>query len=234
MARILIVEDAVDLAELIAKELEQCGFQTTLAATGSQALVCFNAGCPDGIILDWMLPDLDGMAVLHQIRQSSTVPVLMLTARSSTIDRVVGLENGADDYLTKPFNLMELVARVRALLRRSGYVNDLLAADRTAASGRWVFGPLCLDAEAYRAWINDQPLELTRIEFELLHLLLRNPERTFNRFYLLETVWRQSYLEGDRSVDNTVARLRQKLHPYETLIETVRGVGYRLKHEEKG
>jgi len=228
MARILIVEDALDLAQVIGRELEQNGFQVTLAGSGRQALERFAAERPDALILDWMLPDLDGMAVLADIRRNSTVPVLMLTARGEAIDRVVGLENGADDYLVKPFNLMELVARLRALLRRAGYQRDLLAADRAASSGSLAYGPLRLDAQAYRAWLDGRPLELTHTEFELLHLLLRNPGRTFNRLYLLETVWGQTYLEGDRAVDNTVARLRQKLHPHEALIETVRGVGYRL------
>jgi len=159
----------------------------------------------------------------------------MLTARGEETDRVVGLELGADDYLTKPFSMRELLARIHALLRRIQHVQDVLAADRDAGQGAGaaplVYGPLRLDPAAYRAALGGVPLDLTRTEFDLLRLLLRNPGRAFSRSYLLDTVWGAEYVAGDRSVDNVVLRLRRKLGPLEEAIETVWGVGYRLRPE---
>jgi DNA-binding response OmpR family regulator len=152
----------------------------------------------------------------------------MLTARAEEVDRVVGLEVGADDYLTKPFGMRELIARVRALLRRHARVAEMLAADRTEASDALQFGPLTLDPAARHARLDDAPLELTRTEFGLLHLLLRNPGRAFSRAYLHDAVWGEPAVEGDRSVDNAILRLRKKLGPLGEAIETVWGVGYRL------
>jgi DNA-binding response OmpR family regulator len=180
-----------------------------------------------------MLPKLDGLAVLRQIRQSSATPVLMLTARDEEVDRVVGLEVGADDYLAKPFGMRELIARVRALLRRIERVQQILATDRAQSDAVLVCGALRLDPEAYRVTLDGRPLDLTRIEFELLHLLLRNPGRAFSRPYLLDMVWGETYVTGDRSVDNAVMRLRRKLGDLGEAIETVWGVGYRLTPEER-
>jgi DNA-binding response OmpR family regulator len=167
--------------------------------------------------------------VLRQIRQDSPVPVLMLTARTEEMDRVVGLEVGADDYLTKPFSMRELVARVRALLRRIENVAQILAADRELEREILYYESLELDPVGYRAVLDGEPLELTRTEFDLLHLFLRNPGRAFSRSYLLDTVWRETYFPGDRSVDNAILRLRKKLGPLGDAIETVWGVGYRLR-----
>jgi DNA-binding response OmpR family regulator len=153
----------------------------------------------------------------------------MLTARSEEVDRVIGLEVGADDYLTKPFGMRELLARVRALLRRIEHVNRIVAADRQSASERLTYGPLSLDPDGYQVVLDGRPLELTRTEFDLLHLLLRNPGRTFSRDYLLDTVWGESYVAGDRSVDNAIFRLRKKLGQLGDAIEAVWGVGYRLR-----
>jgi DNA-binding response OmpR family regulator len=157
------------------------------------------------------------------------VPVLMLTARGEEVDRVVGLEVGADDYLPKPFSMRELIARVHALLRRIAHVQQILEADRRQSAEAIRYEGLCLEPEAYRATLEGEPLELTRTEFELLHLLLRNPGRVFSRSYLLDAVWGEYYVAGDRSVDNAILRLRKKLGDLGERIETVWGVGYRLR-----
>ncbi|MCP4538913.1 MAG: response regulator transcription factor [Chloroflexi bacterium] len=228
MTTILLVEDAVDLAQVIVRELGMAGYQVLHAADGVAALKLHARRHPDLVILDWMLPKLDGLEVLRQIRQSSAIPVLMLTARDEEADRVIGLEVGADDYLTKPFGMRELLARVRALLRRIERVRQILEADRAESVVEVVYGPLLLDPEAYLATLDGETLDLTRIEFGLLHLLLRNPGRVFGRSYLLDTVWGETYVTGDRSVDNAILRLRKKLGNWAEAIETVWGVGYRL------
>ena len=232
MTKILLVEDAADLARVIVRELEAAGYEVLYAADGLAALELYTRHAPDLVILDWMLPKLDGLEVLRQIRQSSPIPVLMLTARDEEADRVIGLEVGADDYLTKPFGTRELIARVRALLRRIERVRQILDADRAQASTSVIYGSLWLDPDAYLATLNGESLDLTRTEFELLHLLLRNPGRAFSRSYLLDTVWGETYVTGDRSVDNAILRLRKKLGPLGEAIETVWGVGYRLTPEK--
>jgi DNA-binding response OmpR family regulator len=231
MTTILLVEDATDLAQIIARELRSAGYDVLHAVDGVTALEMHARHQPDLVILDWMLPRLDGLEVLRQIRQDDAIPVLMLTARDEEADRVIGLEVGADDYLTKPFSMRELIARVRALLRRIERVEQILAADRAGADAALTYGPLRLDPEAYRATLDGDPLDLTRTEFELLHLLLRNPGRAFSRSYLLDTVWGETYITGDRSVDNAILRLRRKLGALGEAIETVWGVGYRLRKE---
>ncbi len=229
MTTILLVEDAQGLAQVILRDLHAEGYDVLHAADGLTALELYAKHAPDLVILDWMLPKLDGLAVLQQIRQSSTVPVLMLTARTEETDRVVGLEVGADDYLTKPFGMRELIARVRALLRRIAHAQQILVADRKPERDVLRYEILTLDPEDYQATLDGVPLELTRTEFDLMHLLLRNPGRAFNRTYLLDTVWGEHYITGDRSVDNAILRLRKKLGPFGEAIETVWGVGYRLR-----
>jgi DNA-binding response OmpR family regulator len=231
MTTILLIEDAQDLARVITRDLGAAGYEVITAADGVAGLEAYESHRPDLIILDWMLPEMDGLEVLRRIRQTSPVPILMLTARTEEIDRVVGLEVGADDYLPKPFSMRELIARVHALLRRLEHVAKLRARDRAPARTGLTYGPVHLDPEAYRATLDDEPLELSRTEFDLLHLLLRNPGRAFSRSYLLETVWDQRYVSGDRSVDNAILRLRKKLGEWGDAIETVWGVGYRLRRE---
>ncbi len=228
MKKILLVEDARDLAQIIIQELETKGYQTQHALDGEAALQLFQRATPDLVILDWMLPKLDGLEVLRRIRQNSAVPVLMLTARQEEIDRVMGLEVGADDYLTKPFGMRELMARVHALLRRIENVQAIVAADREGRERSFACGALFLDPAAHLACLNNIPLELTRTEFDLLDLLARNPGRVFNRNYLLETVWGETYIPGDRSVDNAILRLRKKLEAMGDAIETIWGIGYRF------
>lgn len=227
---ILLVEDAADLAQVIQRELTQAGYQVLHATEGLRALELHASHHPDVLILDWILPKLDGIDVLRQIRQTSATPVLMLTARSEELDRVMGLEVGADDYLTKPFSMLELIARVNALLRRTEMIRQMLAADleREGQSQMSYYG-LVLDIERHLATLAGEPLDLSRTEFDLLHLLLRNPGRAFSRMYLLDTIWGAEYVGGDRSVDNAILRLRKKLAELGDNIETVWGIGYRLK-----
>ena len=235
MPMILLVEDERDLARVITRELEAEGYQVIHATAGQEALDLHARHQPDLVVLDWMLPGLDGLEVLRRIRepthQGSVVPILMLTARSEEIDRIVGLEVGADDYLTKPFSMRELIARVRALLRRIAHVQQILREDRLPAEAALRYAGLTLEPEAYRATLDGASLELTGTEFELLHLLLRHPGRVFSRTYLLDAVWGEYYVAGDRSVDNAILRLRKKLGDLGEAIETVWGVGYRLLPE---
>ena len=229
---ILLVEDEPNLGRLLLRELQAAGYAMRHAPDGAAALRSFAQEQPDLVILDWMLPGpagLDGIEVLRRLRQTSAVPVLMLTARAEEVDRVVGLEVGADDYLTKPFGTRELIARVRALLRRHERLEALLAADRAQGTATLRLGPLEVDPGAHQARLDGQALDLSRTEFGLLHLLLRNRGRAFSREYLREAVWGDPSVAGDRSVDNAVLRLRKKLGPLGDRVETVWGVGYRLR-----
>jgi DNA-binding response OmpR family regulator len=229
MTTILLVEDEARLAQVVTVELEKNGYTVLHAGDGVTALRLREQHRPDLVLLDWMIPALDGLEVLRRLRQVSPIPVLMLTARSEEADRVIGLELGADDYLTKPFGLRELVARVRALLRRMERVQQVISADRQPQSHCLSHQRLLLDPDQRQVTVDGTPVDLTPIEFDLLHLLLRNPGRVFSRTYLLETVWQESYVEGDRSVDNAMLRLRKKLGEAADVIETVWGVGYRLR-----
>lgn len=229
---ILLVEDTPDLAAVIAAEIEAAGYPVTHAADGETALRLAEQTAFHLVILDWMLPGLDGLAVLRRLRETSPVPVLMLTARDAEIDRVLGLEMGADDYLTKPFSMRELLARVRAMLRRRTLIEQVLRTDRAESEHILTAGALRLDPETHNASIDADPIDLTRTEFALLYLLASHPRRVFSRTYLLETVWGERYFEGDRSVDNAVLRLRKKLKNLGDAIETVWGVGYRWQPDE--
>jgi DNA-binding response OmpR family regulator len=230
---ILLVEDTVELAQVVIRELRANQYRVLHATDGLTALRFHEEEQPDIVILDWMLPELDGLEVLRRLRRVSATPVLMLTARGEEFDRVLGLELGADDYLTKPFSLRELIARVHVLVRRLEYIQTIVATDRQGSAEVVRYGPLELDPQAHTASIDERELKLTLTEFEILHLLIRSPGRTFSRAYLQQTVWNESYLESDRSVDNAILRLRKKLGSVGDNIETVRGVGYRL-HREKG
>jgi DNA-binding response OmpR family regulator len=229
MNTILLVEDAADLAEVIRRELTASGYTVSLCANGLEAVALIERLQPDLIILDWMLPGIDGIEVLRRTRAHTPAPVLMLTARGEEIDRVIGLETGADDYLTKPFSMRELLARVRALFRRAERLAQLLAADRQAPEQTLLWHGVTIRPDAYTAERDGQDLQLTRTEFDLLQLFVRNPNRVFTREYLLETVWGQNFIEGDRSVDNAILRLRKKLGELGDWIDSVRGLGYRLR-----
>ena len=231
MTTILLVEDAYDLAKMIISELEAQGYHVIHMCDGVNALQVHTMEKPALVILDWMLPKLDGLEVLRQIRQTSSTPVLMLTARDQETDRVVGLELGADDYLTKPFSMRELIARVRALLRRAQVIQQILQADQNATGVPLTYDRLHLNPDSHLVTIDSVPLDLSPIEFALLHLFIRSPGRAFNRAYLLDTIWGETYVGGDRSVDNTILRLRKKLGTMSENIETVWGIGYKFRPE---
>lgn len=226
-SQILLVEDTLDLAAVISAELRAAGFEVQHTEQGEAALQLLASQSYDLLILDWMLPDIAGIEVLRQLRGVSGVPVLMLTARDTELDRVLGLELGADDYLTKPFSMRELVARVRALLRRRSLIEQTLQADQSRNQGVLELGELRIDPQAHQATIGGRELDLSRTEFALLYLLASNPGRVFSRAYLLDTLWSEQYVSGDRSVDNAVLRLRRKIEPFGEHLETVWGVGYR-------
>lgn len=232
MSQILLVEDNLALAEIIARELQGHGFQVVHVAGGKAALKAFADQSFDALILDWMLPDMDGLEVMRRMQEAHiTTPVLMLTARADEADRVIGLEVGADDYLTKPFSMRELVACLHALLRRVEKDRRTFApvSDPQNLSAVFQWGEVAIDSHSHRVSIHDQSVDLTPTEFALLDLFARNPGRVFNRAYLMDTIWNQTYLSGDRSVDNAVLRLRRKIYPHGEEIEAVWGVGYRAR-----
>lgn len=229
MEKILLVEDESDLAQIVIRELTGAGYEVIHAPDGLRALELHEQHQPDVVLLDWMLPQLNGLEVLRRLRQNSATPVLMLTARSEEADRVIGLEVGADDYLTKPFSMRELVARVRALLRRAELIRLTISSDRRAASEELRLDNLRLDPQRHEVTLDGRLLDLSPTEFALLQLLLRSPGRAFSRAYLIETLWSGTYIGGDRSVDNVVLRLRKKLGKLGDSIETVWGIGYRLR-----
>lgn len=229
MTKILLVEDENDLAQVILRELGTAGYTLLHARDGITALSLCTHEHPDLVILDWMLPRLNGLDVLRRLRQMTSTPVLMLTARGEEADRVLGLEVGADDYLTKPFSMRELVARVRALLRRAELIQQTVQKDRTDADEQLSYGPLHLHPGTHIVAIEGETLDVSPTEFALLQLLLKSPGRAFSRSYLIETLWSETYIGGDRSVDNVVLRLRKKLGRLGDAIETVWGVGYRLR-----
>lgn len=229
MASILVVEDEAALNDLIRTELEAEGHVVRQAHDGPGALRLVQEQPPQLVILDWMLPGLDGLSVCRRLRQDHLMPIIMLTARSAEADRVLGLEVGADDYLVKPFGVRELLARTRAALRRVE-----LEAKRTQgepAEKVVVQGALRLEPSSHRATLDGADIALTPKEFELLLLFAANPGRAFNREFLIQRIWGGEFDGFDRAVDNHIRRLRQKLGAYGDRIATVWGVGYRFTAE---
>ena len=217
MSRILIVEDEESFSDPLSYLLEKEGFEVTVAADGNEALSVFERDSADLILLDLMLPGMSGTEVCRQVRQRSNVPVIMLTAKDSEIDKVVGLELGADDYVTKPFSPREMVARVKSLVRRS-------RVSRSSSEPVSV-GAVSMDTTRRRVWVGDEPVDLTATEFDLLAHLVSEPGRVFSRDQLLAEVWGYASVVGSRTVDVHVAQLRAKLGD-DSPIRTVRGVGY--------
>jgi DNA-binding response OmpR family regulator len=224
MAQILIVDDEPHIFELASLYLKNDGFSTLHAHSGAQALQMIKEHHPDLVVLDIMLPELDGWEVSRRLRQEgNNVPIIMLTARGEDVDKIVGLELGADDYMTKPFNPRELVARVKAVLRRAEsqqHVRRLLR-----------LGQLEIDRDSREARIAGQELELRTKEFDLLLTFAEHPGFVLNRDQLLDRVWGYSFGGGTRTVDVHVARLRDKLHNSGVRIETIWNVGYKLVEE---
>jgi DNA-binding response OmpR family regulator len=229
MATILVVEDERDLNNLVRRHLEDEGHRVVQAFDGLAAVQAAQAERLDLVVLDWMLPRLDGLEVCRRVRRESIVPILMLTARSEEIDRVLGLEVGADDYLTKPFSIRELLARVRAILRRVELMRAEGGGPDEEAPPALSAGPLRVDLGQHAASLDGRAIELTPKEFDLLVLLLRHPGRAFSRDYLIEKVWGYDAAGSDRTVDTHVLRLRKKLGPVGDRIETVWGLGYRFR-----
>jgi two-component system response regulator ResD len=226
VARVLVVEDEVGLCNLVRAHLEQDGHEVHQAFDGAAALRLAAEVSPHLVVLDWMLPKLDGLSVCRELRRTRLMPIIMLTARDEESDRVMGLEVGADDYVVKPFSIRELVARVRAMLRRVAM--DAALADPEGGPAPIVRGPLTVDPEARLATLGGDPLDLTRRELEMLELFARHPGRTFTRDFLLDRVWGPDYEGLDRAVDTAIVRLRRKLGAFGQQIEAVWGVGYRF------
>ena len=221
-SRILLVEDDPSIREVTAMGLGSAGFSVTTAADGVDALERFRTEPYDLVLLDIMLPRLDGYEVCRQIRKTSTVPVVMLTARGDTMDVVVGLEAGADDYVRKPFDLPELIARIRAAMRRAGAAADGPTELR--------IGPLVIDVAGRTVARDGADIPLTRTEFDLLHELVRHAGQVLSRDVLLDRVWGYDYLGDSRLVDVAIQRLRAKIEADPAapeLIQTVRGAGYK-------
>ncbi len=229
MARILIVDDEPNLRHTVGYNLQREGYEVIQAADGEAALAAAESQPPDLVVLDLMLPGIDGLEVCRRLRQRSTVPILMLTARDTEIDRVVGLEVGADDYLPKPFSMRELLARVRAILRRAELDR---VAQAPAPPERIVVDGLTVYHGRRRVEVNGAPLALKPREFDLLDFLASHPGQVFSRSQLLNQVWGFEFAGDTRTVDVHVRSLRTKLEDRandSAWIETVWGVGYRLR-----
>ncbi len=227
-SKVLVVDDDPHVREVVEIYLGREGFRILGAQDGEEALRVVEAEEPDVIVLDLMLPGRDGWDVCREIRRRRHTPIIMLTARGEEMDKVLGLELGADDYLTKPFSPRELAARVKAILRRMG------TAPAAGQAGERVFlrGMVCVDLDKYQASVNKQPLTLSPKEFELLWFLAGNPGRAFTREQLLEKVWGYDFFGDSRTVDVHVKRLRGKLGEAQSYLQTVWGVGYKFEASE--
>ena len=228
MPKILVVDDERVLVKGIRFNLENEGYQVETGSDGEEAVEKARGGNFDLIILDLMMPRIDGLQACMKIREFSNVPIIMLTARSEDADKIIGFECGADDYITKPFNILELKARIRALLRRAGQT-----AQQEKASNRLTRGSIEIDTDERAAWKDGQPVDLTAKEFDLIELLLRNPGRVYSRENLLNLVWGYEYIGEYRTVDVHIRRLREKLEPDSAnpeYILTKWGVGYYMSN----
>jgi two-component system, OmpR family, response regulator RegX3 len=225
MAKVLVVEDEQSLREALVFFLEKEGHEVSVAIDGEEAIKVFENSGADIILLDLMLPKLDGNQVCKQIRQSSNVPIIMLTAKDSEIDKIVGLEIGADDYITKPYSTRELLARIKAVLRRQ--VEPPLSAGSVL-----IAGDLRLDSDRHVVTLNGNPLTLPLKEFELLELLMENVNRVLTRGQIIDRVWGSNYFGDTKTLDVHIKRLRSKVEEDPArpkYIQTVRGLGYKLE-----
>jgi two-component system, OmpR family, response regulator RegX3 len=225
VTRVLVVEDEESISDPLAYMLRKEGFEVAVAATGPDALTEFDRSGADLVLLDLMLPGLSGIEVCRQLRQRSSVPVIMLTAKDSEVDKVVGLEIGADDYITKPYSSRELLARVRAVLRRGAELPEV-------ASSVLEAGPVRMDVERHVVSVNGQLVQLPLKEFELLEVLLRNAGRVLTRGVLIDRVWGADYVGDTKTLDVHIKRLRSKieLDPADPkYLLTVRGLGYKFE-----
>ena len=223
--RVLIVDDDPNINQLIKLYLEKEGYETETAERGDDALNLFKKNPPQIVLLDLMLPGMDGWQVCREIRKISTIPIIMLTAKDETFDKVLGLELGADDYITKPFSVRELIARVKALLRR--------AAPQNEDEGILHVGGLTIDVGNYEAFRNGEKLSLTLKEFELLKLLVISRGKVLTRDFLLDRIWGYEFYGETRTVDVHIRHIRQKLGDDAHYIETIRGVGYKFNDRQE-
>jgi two-component system, OmpR family, response regulator RegX3 len=225
VTRVLVVEDEESFSDALSYMLRKEGFEVAVAATGPDALESFDRAGADLVLLDLMLPGLPGTEVCRELRAKSNVPVIMLTAKDSEVDKVVGLELGADDYVTKPFSSRELVARIRAVLRRRGDVEELAPMTLEA-------GPVRMDVERHVVTVSGREVSLPLKEFELLEVLLRNAGRVLTRMQLIDRVWGADYVGDTKTLDVHIKRLRAKIEPapsHPRFILTVRGLGYKFE-----
>ncbi len=226
MTRVLIVEDEVSFSDALSFMLRKEGFEVAVAADGKSGLELFNGQGADLVLLDVMLPGISGTEVCRQLRQVSKVPIIMLTAKDGEIDKVVGLELGADDYVTKPFSSRELVARVRAVLRRQSAIEDV-----DPGSSELKSGPVVMDVDRHIVTVEGKEVKLPLKEFELLELLLRNAGRVLTRTQLIDRIWGSNYVGDTKTLDVHVKRIRAKIEPDPAnprYLETVRGLGYKF------
>ena len=227
--KILVVDDEPLITESLEYSLKQEGFQVVVAHDGFQALEVAREEAPDLIVLDIMLPGMDGWETCRRLRQESTVPIIMLTARGQEIDRVLGLEMGADDYLAKPFSFRELLARIRAVFRR-------MAFEETAEMPQIQIGDVHLDVAAHKVYKKKRELTLTQKEYDLLHVLMSHAGRVVSRADLLDQVWGVEWLGDTRTLDVHIRWVREKVEEYPSqprYVQTVRGVGYRFATSEE-
>jgi two-component system, OmpR family, response regulator RegX3 len=225
MTRVLVVEDEESYADALSYLLRKEGYDVSLAATGPDALSEFDRNGADIVLLDLMLPGLPGTEVCRQIRQTSNVPIIMVSAKDDEVDKVVGLELGADDYVTKPYSARELVARIRAVLRRRGDVE-------ASADSALEAGPVRMDVDRHVVSVDGEPVALPLKEFDLLELLMRNAGRVLTRVQLIDRVWGSDYVGDTKTLDVHVKRLRAKIEPDPAnpkYLVTVRGLGYKLE-----
>lgn len=225
MTRILVVEDEESYSDPLSYLLQKEGYDVLVAETGPDALTEFDRNGADLVLLDLMLPGMSGVDVCRNLRQRSTVPVIMLTAKDSEVDKVVGLELGADDYVTKPYSSRELLARIKAVLRRGQEVDELVPATLES-------GPVRMDVERHTVAVNGEPVSMPLKEFELLEMLLRNAGRVMTRMQLIDRVWGSDYVGDTKTLDVHVKRLRAKIEPdpgTPQFIVTVRGLGYKFE-----